>query len=124
MIVEMPYSSYSSRIRSINGVMGSISLWMTLCISSSRIMKFVALVSSSISRRDDPASMLSTTFAAWEVLPLASSVQNLTVSLPLGRSLMNMEISVFWMLLPSSARIFIAVSSVITYSLPSPAIWS
>ena len=36
---------------------------------------------------------------------------------------MNMEISTFLMLLPSSARIFIAVSSVMTYSLPSPAIW-
>ena len=44
------------------------------------------------------------------------------VSFPFGRSLINMEMSVCRMLLPSSARIFIAVSSVTTYSLPSPAI--
>ena len=68
--------------------------------------------------------MASITLAAWDVLPLASSVRNSTVSFPLGRSLINMEISVFLMLLPSSARILTAVSSVITYSLPSPAIWS
>ena len=108
----------------MNGVIGSISRWITRCISSSRIIKLVALVSSSISRRDAPASMLSTTLAAWDVLPLASSVQNFTVSFPFGRSLMNMEMSVFRMLRPSSARIFMAVSSVITYSRPSPAIWS
>ena len=38
------------------------------------------------------------------------------------RSLMNIEISVFLMLLPSSARIFTDASSVTTYSRPSPAI--
>ena len=62
-----------------------MSLWMTRCISSSRIMKLVALVSSSMSRREAPASMPSTTFAAWDVLPLASSVQKPTVSFPLGK---------------------------------------
>ncbi len=41
------------------GVMGSISRWMTRCISSSRIMKLVALVSSSISSSEAPASMAS-----------------------------------------------------------------
>ena len=86
--------------------MGSISRWMTRCISSSRTMKLVALVSSSMSSRPAPASMLSTTLAAWEVLPLASSVTKAAVSLPLGRSWMNREMSVRRMLRPSSARIF------------------
>ena len=60
----MPQVSYSSRTRSRKGVMGSMSRWMTLCISSSRTMKLVALVSSSMSSREAPASMLSTTLAA------------------------------------------------------------
>ena len=67
--------------------------------------------------------MLSTTLAAWEVLPLASSVEKAVVSLPLGRLLIHWEMSVRRMLRPSSARIFMAVSSVITYSRPSPAMW-
>ncbi len=53
-----------------------------------------------------PTSRPSTTLAACEVLPLASSVSKEAVFLPFGRSLMNMEISVRLMLLPSSARIF------------------
>ena len=107
----------------MKGVIGSMSRWMTRCISSSRTMKLVALVSSSMSSREIPASMASTTLAAWEVLPLASSVVKAAVFLPLGRSLMNMEISVRRMLRPSSERIFTALSSVITYSRPSPAMW-
>ena len=105
-------------------MIGSMSRWMTRCISSSRIMKLVALVSSSMRSREVPASMASTTPAAWEVLPLASSVVKWTVSFPLGRLLINMEMSVFRMLLPSSARILTAVRSVMTYSRPSPAMWS
>ena len=66
--------------------------------------------------------MASMTFAACEVLPLASSVEKETVSRPFGRLLMNVEMSVFRMLRPSSARIFTALCSVITYSLPSPSI--
>ena len=104
--------------------MGSMSRRMTRCISSSRIIKLVALVSSSMSSREVPASRLSTTLAAWEVLPLASSVTKDAVSFPLGRPLMNMEMSVRRMLRPSSARIFTAVRSVMTYSRPSPATWS
>lgn len=61
--------------------------------------------------------------AAWEVLPLASRVEKQWVSFLLGRSLMNMEISTSLINLPSSERSFSAVSSVITYSLPSPWIW-
>ena len=108
----------------MKGVMGSMSRRMTRCISSSRTMKLVALVSSSMRSREVPASMLSMTLAAWEVLPLASSVSKAAVSLPLGRPLMNREMSVLRMLRPSSARIFTAVGSVITYSRPSPAMWS
>ena len=122
MTVDIPNISYRSLTRSIKGVIGSISRWMTLCISSSRTMKLVALVSSSIKNVLAPASRPSTTLAACEVLPLASSVSKEAVFLPFGRSLMNMEISVRLMLLPSSARILSAVSSVTTYSLPSPAI--
>ena len=70
----MPYFSYSSRTLSMNGMIGSTSLLTTRCISSSRIMKLVALVSSSIRNTSAPASIASTVFAACEVLPLASSV--------------------------------------------------
>ena len=67
--------------------------------------------------------MFSTTPAAWEVLPLASGVEKEVVSFLLGRSLMNMEMSTLRMERPSSARSFTAVSSVMTNSLPSPAMW-
>ena len=70
-----------------------------------------------------PASTASTTLAAWEVEPLASSVEKSTVSFPFGRWLIKGEISTWATALPSSARIFIAVSSVMTYSLPSPLMW-
>jgi len=45
-------------------------------------MKFVADVSSSRRRRREPASNPSTMFAAWLVLPLASSVENALVDVP------------------------------------------
>ena len=61
--------------------------------------------------------------AAWEVLPLASRVEKRVVSRPLGRRLMNREMSVPVILRPSSARIFRALASVMTYSRPSPAMW-
>ena len=86
-------------------------------------MKLVAEVSSSISSRELPASNASTMLAAWEVLPLASRVENRVVSRPLGRWLMNREMSVPVTFRPSSARIFTAVWSVTTYSRPSPAMW-
>ena len=53
--------------------MGSSSRQTTRCISSSRIMKLVAQVSSSMRKTFAPLSMPSITLAAWEVLPLASS---------------------------------------------------
>ena len=107
----------------MNGVMGSLERLMIFCIRSSRTMKLVAEVSSSIRKTRLPASMPSMTAAAWDVLPLASSVVKHRVSFLLGRSLMNREMSVLRMLRPSSARSFMAVLSVMTYSRPSPAMW-
>ena len=57
------------------------------------------------------------------VLPLAFSVWNRVVSDFMGRLLINMEMSVSWIQRCSSARSLKALSSVITSSLPSPAIW-
>ena len=87
-------------------------------------MKFVAEVSSSMSRARQPASTASIAEAACEVLPLASSVEKRAVSAPLGRSSMNKEMSTPRTMRPSSARSFTAVASVATYSRPSPATWS
>ena len=122
-MVDAPACSYSPRARSRNGVMGSFSRLMTCCMNSSRTMKFVAEVSSSMRNRRQPASMPSTTPAACEVLPLAFSVENAAVSLPLGRSLMKSVMSTLRMQRPSSARSFTAVSSASTNSRPSPAMW-
>ena len=95
---------------------------MTRSISSSLIIKFVALVSSSIRKSLLPASSASIVFAACEVEPLASSVEKFFVSFPLGRFLIKRLISSFLTLRPSSARSFTPVASVTIYSLPSPAI--
>ena len=62
--VLMPAFSYSARILSENGVIGSSSAETILCISASRTIKFVAQVSSSISSVLDPHSIASTTEAA------------------------------------------------------------
>ena len=104
--------------------MGSCSRATTACISSSRTIKLVAEVSSSMSSTRLPASNASAMLAACEVLPLASRVENRTVSLPLGRWLIKRETSVLVIFRPSSARIFRAEDRVITYSRPSPATWS
>ena len=110
-------------MRERKGVMGSSPGSTIRAISRSRTMKFVALVSSSMRRREVLASMASDTAAAWEVEPLASSVEKRVVSAPFGRFRMKREISLFFMARPSSARIFMASREVITSSLPSPAIW-
>ena len=62
---------FRSPILEINGVIGSLSLGTTAFIRASRIMKFVALVSSSMSSVFAPASSASATLAACDVLPLA-----------------------------------------------------
>ena len=123
-IVELPDFSYSSLARAVNGVIGSLSELITLCMNASRTMKLVAQVSSSIRNKEVPASIPSITPAACEVLPLASSVQKEWVSFLFGRSFIKSEISTSFMKRPSSARSFIAVLSVMTYSRPSPAMWS
>ena len=122
-MVEIPSFSYSSPARDKNGVIGSLSGLTTCCIRASRSIKLVAEVSSSSKNTWLPASIASTIPAACEVLPLASSVEKRWVSFLFGRSLINMEMSASLMKRPSSARSFTAVSSVMTYSLPSPAIW-
>ena len=121
-MVEIPAFSYRSPALDKNGVIGSLSGLTTFCIKASRTIKLVAEVSSSSKSSLLPASTASTMPAAWDVLPLASAVEKSFVSLPFGRSLINMEISTFLINLPSSERSFCAVSSAITYSLPSPAI--
>ena len=85
MTVEMPDFSYKSLALSMNGVMGSWSLLMIFCIRSSLTMKLVAEVSSSIRKTRLPASIPSMTAAAWEVLPLASSVEKQRVSFFVGQ---------------------------------------
>ena len=121
-MVEIPRFSYKSLALERKGVIGSLSGLTTFCMKASRTIKFVAEVSSSSRNRWLPASMLSTIPAACDVLPLASFVEKSCVSVLLGRSLINMEISTFLMNRPSSERSLTAVSSAITYSLPSPAI--
>lgn len=90
---------------------------------SSRIMKFVADVSSSIRSVDAPAPTASTRLAACEVDPLALVVLNDRVSAPEGRPAMNGEMSTPVTARPSSARTVTASGRVITHSRPSPAIW-
>lgn len=102
--------------------MGSLSRLITCCINPSRTMKFVAEVSSSSKNKVLPASIPSTIPAACEVLPLASKVEKQWVSFPLGKSLINKDMSTSLMKRPSSARSFTAEESVRTNSLPSPAI--
>jgi hypothetical protein len=70
-MVEMSCTSASWRARSMNGVMGSCSSAMSACMRASRIMKFVADVSSSSSSTRAPTSIASTMAAACEVEPLA-----------------------------------------------------
>jgi len=88
----------------------------------SRIMKFVADVSSSMSNVDAPAATAFMRFAACDVEPEAFAVINDRVSVPDGRLLMNGEISTPVTGRPSSARIVVASARVITHSRPSPAI--
>mmetsp|Transcript_27740 Transcript_27740/g.79957 ORF Transcript_27740/g.79957 Transcript_27740/m.79957 type:complete len:221 (-) Transcript_27740:414-1076(-) len=118
--VETPRSSSSGRTFDTKGVMGSLSAATRRFILSSRIMKFVAHVSSSTSSVVAPASSASTMFAACEVEPEASPVEKRSVSLPKGRLLMKGEMSVHFTERPSSARIFTASGSQTTYSRPSP----
>ena len=94
-------------ILEISGVIGSLLDDTSLDILSSRIMKFVALVSSSMSNVEDPDSIASTILDACDVDPDASAEEKQDVDFPIGRLLMNNEIFTSVTHLPSSARIFI-----------------
>ena len=71
-----------------------------------------------------PISQYSMMFAAWLVDPLALAVVKAVVDFLFGKLFMNAEMSKPSTLRPSSARIFTAVGSVTTNSLPSPGMWS
>ena len=86
-------------------------------------MKLVAEVSSSIRNREVSDSIPSMILAACDVLPLAFSLLNFLVSLLLGKLFIKSDMSVSFIDLPSSDFIFMAESSVITYSRPSPIMW-
>lgn len=120
-IVETVRSSYSSRTRSVKGVSGSFST--SAFISGSRIIKLVALRSSSMSSSEAPCDTASTTLAACEVEPDAWSVEKSRTSPP-GSQRTKGEMSRFRTLRPSSAAMVTALSSVSTSSRPSPAMWS
>mmetsp|Transcript_34355 Transcript_34355/g.90063 ORF Transcript_34355/g.90063 Transcript_34355/m.90063 type:complete len:321 (-) Transcript_34355:298-1260(-) len=113
-----------SRTLKRNGVMGSRWDATSICILLSRIIKFVAHVSSSMRRQLAPASIASIVLAACEVEPEASSVEKSTVSLPRGRFWMKLLMSVPAIDRPSSARIAIDVGAATTNSRPSPGMWS
>src|SRR5699024_5579502 len=70
--VETPGSVSRGRTRSTNGVIDSRSAGLRARIRSSRIMKLVAEVSSSISSAEAPASTAATRDAACEVEPEVS----------------------------------------------------
>ncbi|CSB96036.1 Uncharacterised protein [Vibrio cholerae] len=66
-------------------MIGSSPLLTSACMRSSRIIKLVAEVSSSISRVVTPASIDSCNQADCEVEPEASCVLKSVVSLPIGK---------------------------------------
>mmetsp|Transcript_83291 Transcript_83291/g.178550 ORF Transcript_83291/g.178550 Transcript_83291/m.178550 type:complete len:209 (+) Transcript_83291:329-955(+) len=118
--VETPSSAKRGFTFTTKAVMGSLSGATSAFIFSSRIMKFVAHVSSSTKSVVAPTSSASMMFAACDVEPEASAVVNFVVPLPKGKLLMKGEMSVHFTERPSSARIFTAPGSQTTYSRPSP----
>ena len=109
-------------MRSTKGTSGSVA--MSCCIRASRIIMFVAEVSSSTSSTPAPASTASTIDAAWLVEPDAFVVEKSSVAAPLGRCETNAETSLRTTLRPSSARTFTASARATTCSRPSPGPWS
>ena len=91
---------------------------------ASRISRFVAEVSSSMSSSGEPSSTASLMAAAWDVEPEAFAVEKAVVSAPPGRPPMKGEMSTSVMERPSAARIFMAFGVVATSSLPSPGMWA
>ena len=118
-------SSYNSRMRSINGVIGSISRWITLWLH-----QFIP-DQGSLSRWYPHrsawhlpfASIASTTFAAWDGTSAGIPLYKMSGIFSIWQIIDKHGNVRFLILLPSSARSLTAVESVITYSLPSPAIW-
>mmetsp|Transcript_17081 Transcript_17081/g.44866 ORF Transcript_17081/g.44866 Transcript_17081/m.44866 type:complete len:315 (+) Transcript_17081:598-1542(+) len=103
-------------------MIGSRSSATRRAMRSSRIMKFVAHVSSSNNNVVAPASTASQIAAACDVLPDASDVLNLRVK-PAGRpgtSPINDEMSTLCTLRPSSARTLTQFGSLTHNSRPSP----
>ena len=100
--------------------MGSWAAETSSRMRSSRIIRFVADVSSSISSRGERKPKASTIDAACDVEPEAFWVENALVSAPVGRWFMKGETSTFVMGRPSAARIFTASGSAATSSRPSP----
>eukprot|EP00732_Lithocolla_globosa_P005187 Lithocolla_globosa_v1_NODE_5206_length_1284_cov_2.837266.p2 type:complete len:118 gc:universal NODE_5206_length_1284_cov_2.837266:712-359(-) len=115
----MPRSA-SPRTRAMNGVIGSLSRDTSRCMRRSRIIKFVAHVSSSSRSVVAPTSRASSVLAAWEVEPEASAVVKVEVCLPCGKSPMKIDKSTLVTALPSSALILTVLGSTTTPSLPSP----
>mmetsp|Transcript_162954 Transcript_162954/g.522533 ORF Transcript_162954/g.522533 Transcript_162954/m.522533 type:complete len:216 (+) Transcript_162954:669-1316(+) len=104
----------------MKGVIGSFSGATNSTIGASRIIKFVAQVSSSMSNAVAPNSNASTMFAACEVDPEASLVVKVVVSRLNGRLLMKGEMLAQPTKRPSSDRILTAWESHTTNSRPSP----
>ena len=73
-IVVTHLSSHRDRTREMNGRIGSLSDETSRCILSSRIMKFVAHVSSSRRSALAPASRPSIIDAAWSRCPVVGVV--------------------------------------------------
>ena len=117
-MLEIPKSLYRSLNLSIKGIIGSF--LTSLCMRASRIIKFVAQVSSSNKSSLLSISIASEIAAAIDVEPDASLVEKCSVSFICGRLCRKFEISTLAMLLPSSLLTFTALSSVTTYSRPSP----
>ena len=84
-MVDTPSSVHSPRTREMKGLIGSFSGATNACILASRIMKLVALVSSSIRRAVAPASSPSMIEAACDVEPLESGVVKVVVRRPKGK---------------------------------------
>ena len=118
--VDTPRSRDRPAMRSTSGVIGSLSAWTSSRMRASRMRRFVAEVSSSMSSRGEPSSTASTSEAACEVDPEAFSVEKRVVSAPPGRWLMKAETSTPVTARPSAARTFMASGRVATSSRPSP----
>ena len=86
-MVETCFSRQSSRTRSVNGTIGSF--FTIFRIFRSRIIKLVALLSSSMSSSFAPPQTASIMFDACDTLPLACVVEKLLTSALFGKCRKN-----------------------------------